>query len=210
VLTIPELPIRAPGENVALYKCENVPPKVCLSPTDTTDMMLTHILFGEGGSTIGPSAAANVMYVLTNRANQILQQRGIDPFSLTDAQYKQFLIQVASQTYYDSAGNAYPAFNAFDAPVEHPDNPSDPDYRNWKMAEAIVSSIVANRGQNVSSNMKNVIAYCAPDPSSNFWSETVYYENVDIGNGYYQYYFTYHQFYNAGGKEFCEKYANYK
>ncbi len=210
VLTIPEQPIRAPGENVALYKCENVPPKVCLSPTDTADMMLTHILFGEGGSTIGPSAAANEMYVLTNRANQILRQRRIDPFSLTDEQYKRFLVQVASQTYYDNAGNAYPAFNAFDAPVEHPDNPSDPGYSNWKSAEAIVSSIIANRGQSVSSNMKDVIAYCAPDPSSNFLSETVYYENVDIGNGYYQYYFTYHQFYNAGGKEFCEKYANYK
>ena len=233
-LTIPEQVIRTPAENIALYNCAGTPPKnagdVCLSPTDSVDTMLTHVLFGEGGSTIGASASANEMYVLITRANQILREHGIEPTdrdAITDEQYKQFLVQVASQTYYDGAGNAYPAFNAFDAAVAHPKE-GEYGYDNWNSAAAIVNSAVASRGQtwvvdsrndNDSLNDaigKSVIAYCAPAPGSpdpNSLNPPVYFEARDYtnasGNQQYQFYFDYNQFYN-GGKAYCEQYANYK
>lgn len=235
ILTIPELTVRTPAENVNLYNCAGTPPKnvgdVCLSSTDSTDTMLTHVLFGEGGSTIGASASANEMYVLITRANQILRERGIeptDPDAITDEQYKQFLVQVASQTYKDGAGNVYPAFNAFDAAVAHPKE-GEYGYENWNSAAAIVNSAVVSRGQtwvidsrndNDSLNDaigKSVIAYCAPAPGSpdpNSLNPPVYFEARDYTNAngvqQYQFYFDYNHFYNGGGKAYCEQYANYK
>ncbi len=233
ILTIPEQVIRTPAENIALYNCAGTPPKnagdVCLSPIDSADTMLTHVLFGEGGSTIGASASANEMYVLINRANQILRAHGIeptDPNAITDEQYKQFLVQVASQTYYDGAGNAYPAFNAFDAPVAHPKE-GESGYDNWNSAAAIVSAAITSRGQTWIFDSRNdndslndaigkpVIAYCAPAPGSpepNSLDSKVYFESRDYNSdlNQYQFYFSYQQFYNGGGKEYCEQYANYK
>jgi hypothetical protein len=213
-LTIPELRVRTPEESLGLYSCVDEAPKTCLSLDDSADLMLTHVLFGEGGSTIGKDASANVMYVLTNRTNQILQAQDKNPHSLTDEEYKQLLIHVASEPYYDDAGNIYPAFNAFDADVEHPKE-GEIGYENWYDASSIVDLAVKSRGQDFSPYStgedmnESVIAYCAPDPDSGFHNETIYFEHVDKNEGYSQYYFTYHQFYNAGGKEFCETYANY-
>jgi hypothetical protein len=213
-LTIPELFVRTLGESVGLYSCVDEAPKTCLSPDDSADFMLAHVLFGEGGSTLGKDASANVMYVLTNRVNQILRARDKDPGSLTDEEYKQLLIHVASEPYYDDEGNMYPAFNAFDADVEHPKE-GEIGYENWYDASSIVDLAVKSRGQDFSPYSigkemnESVIAYCAPEPGSGFLNETIFFEHVDNLGENFQYYFTYHQFYNAGGKEFCETYANY-
>ena len=230
IITIPSLKINTLEECVNNYNCngkiKGSESDICLSGNDSGIDMLTHVIFGEGGSTLGNEAAANELYVLVNRVNQILESRNIDRYSLSDDEYTRLLVQIASSPYYDKAGNIYPAFNAFDSPVAHPEN-GEYGYENWNNDHNLVVEVISSRGNNWIFDSrqdndilndaigKSVVAYCAPMPGSpepNTLEDKVYFEarDYDPKTNQYQFYFSFYQFFYKGGKDYCETYANYE
>jgi len=146
VLEIPPVEVLSPVEYVRRYECVPSGNKDCLQPDDSLEVMVAHTLFGEGGSSMGPGSAANIMQVAINRMNNLLEHRGVFASDLSSEEYKQLLIHILAQPY-RGAGAEHPAFNAFADPVPHPDNPAMfqvSSISGWQAALDIAASALEN------------------------------------------------------------------
>ena len=146
VLTIPPLELLTPAEYVQLYECTPGGTRVCLQPDDSLEVMVAHTLFGEGGSTLGPGSAANIMQVAINRLNNLLEHRGIYAGELSTEEYQRLLIHILAQPY-QGAHEDHPAFNAFADPYSHPQDRNlfqESSISSWNAALEIARSALAH------------------------------------------------------------------
>jgi RHS repeat-associated protein len=127
------------------YECSPMSGKSCISEYDEPFTMITHTIFGEGGS-LSKQAAANVLQTILNRAyiywtthhaginSGNLPWEEIDGSQLTD-----LLLFILSEPYWGSDGKQYPSYNAWGTP--------EPRYMGyWKDIHTAVKNLVIHPG----------------------------------------------------------------
>ncbi|MBN1266664.1 MAG: LysM peptidoglycan-binding domain-containing protein [Anaerolineales bacterium] len=146
VLTIPPVEVLTPDVYVSRYECIPSGTKVCLQPDDPLEVMVAHTLFGEGGSSMGPASAANILQVALNRLNNLLEHRGVAVPDLSREEFQQLLIHFLAQPYKGSS-EEHPAFNAFAMPCSHPQDPEQfqgGSINNWNASLEIARNALEN------------------------------------------------------------------
>jgi len=123
--------------------------------------MLTHVVFGEGGS-IADRIAANVLQTILNRARlywdcwklsgcTVAAHKAINAQSqvpwekITSQQLLALLLYIVSEPYVGGDGNLYATYNAWGDDYPHPAR--GPGSREWANQRAAVQSLIDFRGQ---------------------------------------------------------------
>ncbi len=186
-LFIPPVPVLTPAEYANRYECVPSGTRVCLQPDDPPEIMVAHTLFGEGGSSMGPSSAANIMQVAINRLNNLLEHRGIAAADLTDGEYHQLLIHILAQPY-EGRSQEHPAFNAFADPFSHPENPDEfqpASISRWNASQEVARSALQNGREDewwkehppdprIADPANQVLYYCSGPSSSPPFNQSAY------------------------------------
>jgi hypothetical protein len=186
-LIIPPVPILTPAEYASRYECVPSGTRVCLQPDDPPEIMIAHTLFGEGGSSMGPSSAANIMQIAINRLNNLLGHRAIAAADLTDGEYQQLLIHILAQPY-QGRSQEHPAFNAFADPFSHPEDPAEfqpASISRWNASLEIARSALQNGREyrwwdghapnpRIADPANQVLYYCSGPASSPPFNQSAY------------------------------------
>jgi hypothetical protein len=123
------LPPKIPAANFS-YTCQSAAGHTCIQPGDNPVEIITHVVFGEGGS-ISLQTAANVIQTVQNRAYLAwtcaarkcgsLTWTPINPGKIpweqiTAGQFRDLVLYIMSDAYMGTNGVAYPAYNAWSIP----------------------------------------------------------------------------------------------
>jgi hypothetical protein len=123
--------------------------------------MLTHVVFGEGGS-INNQIAANVLQTILNRAHlywdcwrfascTVAEHKAINAQSripweeITPQQLLALLLYIVSEPYVGGNGNLYASYNAWGDDYSHPAR--GPGSREWADQRTAVQNLIDSRGQ---------------------------------------------------------------